>query len=152
MIRSAVKAVAVTALAAGVLAADPAYAAYATSAVHTPERVCGAGFKRVKDGVRPVRAGSDTFGYVHLLYNRRTGYNCVVTIKTAFRRTATHTTATLTVQGGRPKTDTGRFKYYAGPVKLKAGRRCVSYWGSIRDTRRDFTEATGGRRTFGNCG
>ncbi|MFI7611907.1 spore-associated protein A [Nonomuraea terrae] len=152
MIKSVPKVVAATALAAGVLVANPAYTANAASAAYTPEGVCGAGYARVKDGTRALKSGRDTFGYVYLLYNRSNGYNCVVTIKTAFYRTATYTTATLTVKGSKPKTDAGKFKYYAGPVKLKARGECVSYWGSTRDTRLDFAEATGGRKTFGNCG
>jgi hypothetical protein len=155
VIRSVTKVVAVTAVAAGVLAANPAYAAYAAPAAYTPEGVCGKGFTKVKDGSRPLKSGRDTFGYVYLMYNRKTGYNCVVSIKTAFARTATYTTATLTVKGssGRPKskTDAGNFKHYAGPVKVKARGKCVSYWGSTRNTRLDFAEATGGRKKFGNC-
>ncbi|SNT54226.1 hypothetical protein SAMN05216276_105813 [Streptosporangium subroseum] len=149
MIRSVTKIVTVTALAAGVLAANPAYAA---SNPYTPERVCGAGFTKVKDGTRPLKSGSDTFGHVYLMYNRSTGYNCVVTIKDAFYRTATRTVATLTVKGGKKYTDVGNFKYYAGPVKVRARGKCVSYWGETRDTRLDFAEATGGRKAFGNCG
>ncbi|MER5423910.1 hypothetical protein [Streptosporangium roseum] len=152
MIKSVAKVVAMTALAAGVLAANPAYTAYAASAAYTPEGVCGAGFSRVQDGTRPLKSGRDTFGHVYLMYNRSTGYNCVVTIKSAFYRTATYTTATLKVDGEKPKTDAGKFKYYAGPVKAKARGKCVAYWGSTRDTRLDFAEATGGRRTLGNCG
>ncbi|MEU4538480.1 hypothetical protein AB0G15_26900 [Streptosporangium sp. NPDC023825] len=152
MTGSVTRVVAVTALAAGILAANPAYTAYAASAPYTPEGLCGAGFTRAKDGVRPLKSGRDTFGHVYLMYNRSTGYNCVVSIKTAFYRTATYTTATLTVKGSKPKTDAGKFKYYAGPVKVKARGKCVSYWGSTRDTRLDYAEATGGRKTFGNCG
>jgi hypothetical protein len=147
--RSVTKIVAVAALAAGVLAANPAYAA---PTPYTPEGVCGAGFTKVKDGTRPLKHGPDTFGYVYLMYNRSTGYNCVVSIKTAYYRTATYTTATLKVKGGKTYTDKGKFKYYAGPVKVKARGKCVSYWGSTRDTRLDFAEATGGRKAFGNCG
>lgn len=86
------------------------------------------------------------------MYNRSTGYNCVVSIKDAYYRTATRTVATLTVKGGKEYTDVGNFKYYAGPVKVRARGKCVSYWGETRDTRLDFAEATGGRKAFGNCG
>jgi hypothetical protein len=148
VIRSVTKIVTVGALVAGILTTNPAYA---VSAPYTPEGVCGAGFTKVKGGTSPLKSGRDTFGYVYLMYNRSTGYNCVVSIKTAFYRSATYTTATLTVKGGKPKTDAGKFKYYAGPVKVKARGKCVSYWGSTRDTRLDFAEATGGRKAFGNC-
>ncbi|SDK40478.1 hypothetical protein SAMN05421874_107216 [Nonomuraea maritima] len=141
------KVVAAAALAGSVLVAVPAHA----STAYTPEGVCGAGFARVADGAKPVKDGKDTYGYVYLMYNRRTGYNCVVTIKTSYYRTPTYTTAMLRVQGSKPVTDAGKFKYYAGPVKLKAAGKCVAYWGTIRNTRIDFAEAKGGRATFGNC-
>src|SRR6478752_7045955 len=46
VISSVTRVIAVAALAAGVLAANPAYTAYAASAPYTPEGVCGAGFTR----------------------------------------------------------------------------------------------------------
>ncbi|MEV6864890.1 hypothetical protein AB0M44_28270 [Streptosporangium subroseum] len=146
MTRSVTKIFAVTALAAGILTANPAYAA---SNPYTPERVCGAGFTQIHSSL--LKSGRDTFGRVYLMYNRSTGYNCVVSIKTVFYRTATRTVATLTVKGGKSKTDVGNFKYYAGPVKVNARGKCVSYWGETRDTRLDFADATGGRKAFGNC-
>ncbi|GLW11965.1 hypothetical protein Misp01_70930 [Microtetraspora sp. NBRC 13810] len=134
----------------------------ALAAAYTPEGVCGKGFARVSDSKRVVKTPSgDVFGHVYLLYNRRTGYNCVTTIKTSYVGTATYTDATLTTQTKRlrdepvstsSKTDARRYKYYAGPVKLHAKGFCVKYSGTIRDTRKDATTATGGRATWGNCG
>ncbi|MBB5135162.1 hypothetical protein HNP84_004898 [Thermocatellispora tengchongensis] len=148
--RIATKGVAVAVALAGGLALTPA-GAVSAAVGYTPEGICGAGFSRVSDGSRAVKAGRDVYGRIYLLYNRRTGYNCVTLIKSAFTRTKTWTSATLSVQGGRTETDEGQFKYYAGPVRLPARDACVKYWGATRDTRLDFTEATGGRRTWGNC-
>ncbi|MCT9931469.1 hypothetical protein N5079_14710 [Planotetraspora sp. A-T 1434] len=136
--------------------------AHALAAGYSPEGVCGAGFGRVADSKRAVKTYSgDIFGYVYLLYNRKTGYNCVVTIKTAYVGTQTYTSATLKTQTRRvrdepvrtaSKTDGRKYKYYAGPVKLYAKGLCVKYSGTIWDTRRDAAIATGGRNTWGNCG
>ncbi|MCG5219516.1 hypothetical protein [Streptosporangium sp. KLBMP 9127] len=148
MIKTATKVAIAATLAAGALMANPAHA---VAAAYTPEGVCGAGFSKVKDGTRAVKSGKDLYGHVYLLYNRRTGYNCATLIKTAFRRTATTTSVTLQVEGQKPKSDTGRFKYYAGPVKLKADGDCVRYSGYTTDTRIDQAHASGGRKTYGNC-
>jgi hypothetical protein len=147
------------ALSIGGVVANPAYE---VASAYSPEGVCGSGFGRVADGKRVVKTSSgDVFGYVYLLYNRRTGYNCVTTIKTSYVGTATFTSATLKTQTKRvrdepvrtaSKTDERKYKYFAGPVKLYAKGRCVKYSGIIWDTRRDAAIATGGRSSWGNCG
>ena len=54
----------------------------ASQSASTPEQICGSGFGRVADGTLPVTDVNDIVrGHVHLLYNARTGENCVVTIK-----------------------------------------------------------------------
>lgn len=76
--------IAATLVAAGI-AAVPA-PAYAASAVESPESICGPGFKRVADGHRPMKTRRGAvFGHVYLMYNKRSGKNCVAAIKTAFR-------------------------------------------------------------------
>ncbi|MGW4641993.1 hypothetical protein ACWEN6_25990 [Sphaerisporangium sp. NPDC004334] len=147
------------ALSIGGVVANPAYA---VASARTPEGVCGAGFHRVADSKRVVKTREgDVFGYVYLLYNGKTGYNCVTTIKTVYVGTPTYTSATLTTQTKRikdepvrtnSKTDGRKYKYYAGPVKLYAKGFCVKYSGTIWDTRRDAAIATGGRNSWGNCG
>lgn len=135
--------------------------AYAVAAAGTPESVCGAGFARVADSSRPVKtAAGRTFGRVYLLYNRKTGFNCVTTIKTSFVGTSTYVSARLETQTRRIKDEPARtstkqdaknYKYYAGPVKLYAKGYCVKYWGIIKAIGHDQT-ASGGRNTWGNCG
>lgn len=159
MRRSASAVVVAAALAVGGLAANPAYA---ISAKYTPEGVCGSGFGRISDGSRPVKTRSgEVFGRVYLLYNRKTGYNCVVTIKSQYVGTATLTSATLQTQTKRHrdepvqtarKSDNDKYKYYAGPVKLYAKGLCVKYSGTIADTRVNGQIASGGRSAWGNCG
>ncbi|WP_248961398.1 hypothetical protein [Sphaerisporangium perillae] len=147
------------ALSIGGVIANPAYA---VAAAHSPEGVCGSGFARVADSKRAVKTPSgQVFGYVYLMYNRRTGYNCVTTIKTSYVGTATMTSATLMTQTKRikdepartnKKTDNRKYKYYAGPVKLYAKGFCVKYSGTIADTRPQGEIASGGRSAWGNCG
>lgn len=159
MLRSAKTALIAGTLSIGAIIANPAHA---VAASYTPQGVCGSGFKVVADGKRVVKTFSgDIFGYVYLLYNRKTGYNCVVTIKTSYVGTATYTSATLKTQTKRirdepprtaSKTDARRYKYYAGPVKLYGKNLCIKFSGIIHDTRRDAAIATGGRKSWGNCG
>src|SRR5688500_15327669 len=83
-----------TALSMGGLMVNPAYAAAVT-----PEQVCGAGFVRVANSKQAVKTPAKrVLGYVYLLYNRRTGYNCVTTFKTSNVGIPTFTMATITKQ------------------------------------------------------
>lgn len=155
MRRSASTVVVAAALAVGGLVANPAYA---ISAGYTPEGVCGSGFGRVThDGSRAVKTPSgQVFGRVYLLYNRSTGQNCVVTIKSAYVGTPTRTSAQLIVKLSNTRTaekidHLKKYKYYAGPVKLNAKGKCVKYYGTVADTRVDGEIASGGRLTWGNC-
>ncbi|MFI6705242.1 N-acetylmuramoyl-L-alanine amidase [Nonomuraea sp. NPDC050478] len=90
---------------------------------HTPEKVCGSGFKVIDS------AALGTAGTVYLLYNTTTGNNCVTTIKRTSLGTATATSAYLEVQGSARKTDSGNFSYYAGPVTAQAAGKCVKWGG-----------------------
>ncbi|WP_214414548.1 hypothetical protein [Sphaerisporangium fuscum] len=139
------------ALSLGGVVANPAHA---IAASYSPEGVCGSGFSVVKhDGKRAVKTPSGTvFGYIYLLYNARTGQNCVTTIKTQYVGTKTITSAQLEVQGGGKKSDIRSYKYYAGPVKLYGKGKCVKYYGTVADTRAQGEIAQGGRSSWGNCG
>ncbi|MGI5160512.1 hypothetical protein [Microbispora sp. CA-102843] len=153
MRRSASTVVVAAALAVGGLVANPAYA---ISAGYTPEGVCGSGFGQVASSKVKTSSGQ-VFGKVYLLYNRSTGQNCVVTIKSAYVGTPTRTSAQLMVRlpNGRAaeKIDhLKKYKYYAGPVKMNAKGKCVKYYGTVADTRVDGEIASGGRLTWGNCG
>ncbi|MFI7610393.1 hypothetical protein ACIBP6_04050 [Nonomuraea terrae] len=144
------------ALSVGGLMVNPAYAA--ASAV-TPERVCGSGFARVAHSKQAVKTSSQrVLGYVYLLYNRRTGYNCVTTIKTSNVGTRTFVMATITTQtrGANSRAsgeNEGRsVKHYLGPVKTYGKGRCVSYMGRIRDDGRNAAEGKSRWKSWGSCG
>jgi hypothetical protein len=109
---------------------------------YTPERVCGAGYKQVDRA--ELRSGSAAVGTVYLLYNAANGFNCVVTLKSASVGQKTPASAYLEVQGRQRVTDTGRFAFYAGPVRAAAPGRCVRWGGSYGSVRRDMP--------FGHCG
>lgn len=103
---------------------------------YTPRQVCGSGYSVIDSQVL------GTAGRVYLLYN--SGTNCVVTIKHTNVGTPTSTSAFLEPQGSSRSTDSGSFRYYAGPVKRSAPGICVRWGGS-----------TGGRSytsPFEHCG
>jgi hypothetical protein len=143
------------ALSTGGLMVTPAYAA--ASAV-TPERVCGPGFARVAHSKQAVKTPSKrVLGYVYLLYNRKTGYNCVTTFKTSNVGIPTFTMATITTQtrGANPRAsgeNEGRsVKRYLGPVKTYGKGRCVKYMGRIQDDGRNAVEGKSRWKRWGNC-
>jgi hypothetical protein len=121
-----------------------------------PREICGRGFHVVDDrgGIdgraqRRITHGNRTYGHVYLLYNNRTRQNCVVAVKSAYRGKRTRAAASLEVRNGPSATDKGSFRYYAGPVKLHAGSRCVRYMGWMK--LRNGKYAVGGRDRWGNC-
>ncbi|MER6510430.1 hypothetical protein ABT158_26655 [Nonomuraea sp. NPDC001636] len=130
------------------------------TAASTPQGVCGSGFGLVSGGAKPVKTqGGKRYGTVYLLYNRGTGQNCVVTIKSSFIGSKTQMSARLTVmpkprkdekQDPIVRMDAGKFGQYAGPVKYWAKGACVKFWGTIQGT--DGSIAGGGRTSWGNCG
>ncbi|MEU7892111.1 hypothetical protein AB0B45_04520 [Nonomuraea sp. NPDC049152] len=125
--------------------------ASANAAGYTPEGICGNGFAVVN------RAPVDSLGTVYLLYNRRNGLNCAVTIKSKLQGLSTRTTVELQVKRGpgnriESDSDTGNFKYYAGPVKLEGKNRCVQFIGTMSDGYRKSKIFSGGNRAFTNCG
>ncbi|QYC41492.1 Spore-associated protein A precursor [Nonomuraea coxensis DSM 45129] len=113
------------------LAASPAAATG-----YTPERVCGSGFHVLNEHTRSVTDHTNTlYGQVFLLYNGLTGEHCAVTMKRYSVGTPTKTLVTLLVRAGsfvpqHGETDEGAFRYYAGPVKVKAYGRCVAINGT----------------------
>lgn len=114
-------------------------AAQGARAPYSPERVCGAGYKQVD------RTSLGKTGTTYLLYNAGNGHNCVVTIKASSIGTKTSTGAYLQVAGqARATVDSGKFKYYAGPVRLPAAGKCVKWGGWHGATRRDVPS--------GHCG
>lgn len=92
---------------------------------YTPKQVCGSGFS-VIDSAKLGDAGK-----TYLLYNASSGSNCVTTLKGSKVGKATAASAFLEVKGSKRHTDSGDFKYYAGPVKAKAKSTCVKWGGSV---------------------
>jgi hypothetical protein len=85
--------------------------------------VCGSGFSI-------QRTSPFVGGTTYQLWNNSTSQNCVVTMKSADVGKSSPVSATLEVQGGGSKTDSGSYEYYAGPVKLSAKGKCVRFSGS----------------------
>jgi hypothetical protein len=95
-----------------------------TANPYTPEGVCGAGYSVIDSH----SVGSAT---VYLLYNA--GRNCVVTMVN-HGNGPVGLNATLTVQGGTPKSNPGLFEWYAGPLTASAASACVQWGGSYEST------------------
>ncbi|NUP76517.1 MAG: hypothetical protein HOV96_03085 [Nonomuraea sp.] len=139
-------------VAAGVAALpSSAYAASAASVTETPERICGPGFHRVQDGHRAMKTRDGAvFGHVYLMYDKRSGKNCVAAIKTAYRGTRTVTGASIEVRGGARSEDVRRYRFYAETGHIDGRWKCVKYAGWTRDPG-NHVEAWGGRNSWGNC-
>ncbi|WP_433529280.1 protein kinase domain-containing protein [Micromonospora sp. CA-263727] len=95
---------------------------------YTAVQACGSGYKVINSAT--LTAGGRRQGRVHLLYHAGTGSNCVVTLKETAVGTATPVSAFLEVQGRARSTDSGSFRYYAGPVRAGAAGTCVKWGGS----------------------
>ncbi|WP_344940821.1 protein kinase domain-containing protein [Sphaerisporangium flaviroseum] len=93
------------------------------SSPYTPQTVCGGGFS-------VVRSSPFNGGVTYQLYNGATASTCVVTMKTQYLGIATPVSATLEVQGSAPVSNSGSFKYYAGPVIMASKGKCVRFGGS----------------------
>ncbi|MFF3442402.1 hypothetical protein [Streptosporangium sp. NPDC002721] len=125
----------------------------------SPERVCGPGFARVARSKQAVRTPSgDVLGHVYLLYDRRTGYNCVTTIKTSNVGVATFASATVTTQrmgassSGPGRNEGRQVKSHIGPLKVYGKGRCVRYSGTIWDDGRGAAVAKARWKSWGRCG
>lgn len=87
-------------------------------------------------GTWPVKSKvGNTLSHIRLYYNPATGYNCAVNVKTAYYSQFKHDTFVEIMRSDwaednhRPgvtiDTDSGKYKYYAGPVKIPAKNKCV---------------------------
>lgn len=123
---------ATTAPATTAASAPAAATAAATVRAATPASICGSGYREIDS--HTFTNGRVEFARVHLLYNARTGYNCVVTDHSRATAGMSLTTgAWIDVQGdgkGQARNQ-GSFSSYAGPVRLKATRACVKWGGMI---------------------
>ncbi|MFG2084855.1 hypothetical protein [Spirillospora sp. NPDC048824] len=109
---------------------------------YTPQQVCNSG----SGGNYVVqRSISFTGGRVYQLYSASTKKNCAVTMKTANVGKGTSVFVRLVEQkGGEVGSDSGTFKYYAGPVYVSASGVCVRVSGGASGA-----SASSG---WGNCG
>ncbi|MFI7382888.1 spore-associated protein A [Streptomyces sp. NPDC049813] len=115
-----------------VSAAAPAAAHPAAKAAPAPTEApvakyngaCGAGHKVIDS------ANMELLGTTFLTYNKTTGENCVVTVRTK-PGAAVSMFARLSSATGGTTTDRGRFTTYAGPVFLEARGECVTWEGGI---------------------
>ncbi len=110
------------------------------------EQVCGASYHFVNE--LPLAVKGRQVGLTVLGYSAKTRKNCAVTFKTARIGTPSLTAVSLRKQGGRFRTDKGKFKYYAGPVYVNAPGRCVQFGGLVKVK----AGLAVGRTPFGNCG
>lgn len=89
---------------------------------------CGSGYSVVNWGNMQYGLGT-----VYLTYNGSTGKNCVVAIQTE-QKYETKMTAKVRRTGSSSWiTDTGYYRYYAGPVYVSAAGSCVDWYGSTLD-------------------
>lgn len=94
---------------------------------YTAEQVCNSGSG---SGYKVQRSSAFKGGRVYQLYSASSKNNCVVTMKTANVGKGTNVWTRLQSQrGGKTASDSGSFKYYAGPVYLHAPGDCVRYSG-----------------------
>ncbi|GAA2314043.1 spore-associated protein A [Streptomyces kunmingensis] len=99
-------------------------AATAEVPVATYNGACGSGHKVIDS------ANMENLGTTFLTYNKTTGENCVVTVRTK-PGAAVDMFARLSSETGGTTTDRGRFTTYAGPVYLEARGECVTWEGGI---------------------
>jgi hypothetical protein len=91
------------------------------------------------------RSSSFSGGRVYQLYSASTKRNCAVTMKTTNIGKGTSVWVRLQEQtGGEVASDSGTFKYYAGPVYVHAPGVCVRYSGGASGA----STSAG----WGNCG
>jgi hypothetical protein len=97
---------------------------------YTPQQVCGSAFSVVDS--QAIATPTKRLATTYLLFNPNTGRNCAVTMKEAAVGRRTSVGVILQRQGGEQKGDSGDFKFYAGPVKVKARHTCVRWGGGAR--------------------
>ena len=111
---------------------------------YTPQQVCNSGGSGGGD-YTVQRSAAFSGGRVYQLYSRSTRRNCAVTMKTRNVGKSTSVSVRLQEQsGGEVGSDSGSFKYYAGPVYVHAPGICVRFSGGASGA-----SASSG---WGNCG
>ncbi|MFC4910873.1 serine/threonine protein kinase [Actinomadura gamaensis] len=103
----------------------------------TPQQACDSGGHG--GGYYVQRSMPASGGTAYLLYNS-SGYNCAVTMKTSGVGRNTPVSVWIQATGGSQVADSGSFQWYAGPVYVKAPKKCVRFGGN------------GASAPWGNCG
>ncbi|MGI5323812.1 hypothetical protein [Actinomadura nitritigenes] len=94
---------------------------------YTPQQVCNAS---AGGNYKIQRSTPFSGGRIYQLYSATTKNNCAVTMKTTNIGKGTSVWVRLQAQsGGKVASDSGTFKYYAGPVFVHAPGICVRYSG-----------------------
>ncbi|GAA0250448.1 hypothetical protein GCM10009527_053510 [Actinomadura nitritigenes] len=93
---------------------------------YTPQQVCNAS---AGGNYQIQRSTSFAGGRIYQLYSATTKNNCAVTMKTTNIGKGTSVWVRLQSQTGKVASDSGTFKYYAGPVFVHAPGICVRYSG-----------------------
>lgn len=96
---------------------------------YSAAEVCGSGYKKIDS--KAIRSDGKKRGTVYLMYNSGSGKNCVATMKAVSIGKKSATSAYLEVKGKKRVTDSGKFSYYAGPVRKEARSTCVKWGGSV---------------------
>ena len=108
--------------------------AHAAGNPYGPGQVCGSGFGVIDQfDVKGPKGG--VMGTSYLLYDAGSKRNCAVTLKRRAVGKASYTTVSLKAAGAKAAwhVDFGDFKYYAGPVYVKAPGRCVRFGATMKD-------------------
>ncbi|WFE41562.1 serine/threonine protein kinase [Micromonospora sp. WMMD998] len=95
---------------------------------YTAVQVCGGGYQVIDSAI--LTRGGIRQGRVYLLHSSAAGANCVVTLKDADVGQITTVSTYLQVKGEGRQTESGGYRYYAGPVRATAGGVCVKWGGS----------------------
>lgn len=146
--RLALSAAAVAACATSLAATAGPAAAAPKKNPYTPGQVCGGSYGVIGQHALNASDGT-TLGTAYLLYSGATKKNCAVVMKRTRIGQKTYASVDLQKKGGRLAKNGGLFKYYAGPVYVKAPKTCVKWSGLMIDPR----GASGGFNSpFEHCG
>jgi hypothetical protein len=107
--------------------------AHAAKNPYTPQQVCGPNFSVIDSQL--IRTPTVRLARTYLLYNAKTGRNCVATMKRYRVGKPSGSVGAIIQRQGSPRmvNDEGPFKYYAGPVKVRAPGQCIRWGGGMRD-------------------
>jgi len=120
------------ALVATVFAGSPAQAA---TNPYTPKGLCGSGYS-VVDSVTHNSLSTNRVLATTYLLSKSGGLRCVVTLKSSATAGGTNWIKASVENDttGDKHTNSGKFKYYAGPVKVKvSGSACAAWRGGYKN-------------------